>query len=61
MLPQEITEFRMSEGKAAEPYRPAIGQDPETAGRHHRARDRRGELWAMIEIDIFKENHRSSD
>jgi hypothetical protein len=27
----------------------------------HRARDRRGELRAMIEIDIFKENHRFSN
>jgi len=49
------------EGAAAEPYRPAVGGDPETADRHHRGGDRRGELRAMIKIDIFKENHRSSD
>jgi hypothetical protein len=41
--------------------RPAVGQDPETADRHHRGRDRRGELQAMIKIDIFKENHRFSN
>jgi hypothetical protein len=61
MLPQEITEFRRSAGKAAEPYRPAIGEGPETVDRHNRARDRRRELQAMIIIKIFKENHRFSN
>jgi hypothetical protein len=49
------------EGVAAEPYRPAVAQDPETADRRHRGRDRRGELQAMIKIDIFKENRRFSN
>lgn len=49
------------EGTATEPYRPGRRQDLETAELHHRGRDRRGEPWAMIKIDISKENHRSSD
>jgi hypothetical protein len=46
---------------AAEPYWTAVGQDPETAEPRHRGRDRRGELRAMIVIDIFGENHRFSN
>jgi hypothetical protein len=49
------------EGTATEPYRPGRRQDPETAELYHRKRGRRGELRAMIKIDIFKENHRSSN
>ena len=49
------------EGAAAEPYRPAVGQDPETAALHHRERRRRGEIGAMIQIYVFEENHRFSD
>jgi hypothetical protein len=57
------------QGGGAEPYRPAGGQDPETAELRHRGRGQRSELWAMvviyifkeIEIYIFKENHRFSD
>jgi len=48
------------EGASAEPYWPAVGHDPETADRHHRGASRKSELLAMIVIDIFKENHRSS-
>ena len=53
--------FRRSEHAAAGPYRPVGGQDPETAKLHHCGRGRRGELLAMIVIDIFKENHRFSE
>ena len=51
------TDFR----SGAEHYRPAGGQDPETAELRHRGPGHRGELRAMIVIDIFKENHRFSE
>jgi hypothetical protein len=53
--------FSQAAGAAAGPYRPTVNQDPEMAELHHRGRGRRGELRAMIKIDIFKENHRFAD
>jgi hypothetical protein len=40
---------------AAEPYRPAVGRTPPSR------EGSQGELQAMTLIDIFKENHRSSE
>jgi hypothetical protein len=53
--------FSQVEGAAGGPHRPAVGQDPETAEPHHRGRDRRGKPWAMMAINIFRENHRFSE
>ena len=61
MFLEEITDFRKSRRVAAEPYWPAVSQDPETAELDHRGRGGRGELRAMIVINIFKENHRFSN
>jgi hypothetical protein len=49
------------DGEAAEPCRPAVGHDPESAELHHRGQGCIGELRAMTKIDIFTENHRSSN
>jgi hypothetical protein len=51
ILADQLKEF---EDAAAEPYRPAVGQYPETAELRHRGRGRRGELPAMIVINISK-------
>jgi hypothetical protein len=61
LVTKETTARGSSQGAAAEPYRPAVDQDPETAELRHRGRGHRGELRAMIVIDIFKENHRFSE
>src|SRR6516165_2228941 len=45
----------------ADPYRPAVGQHPERLNSTNAGRGRRGQTQAMIAIDIFKENHRSSE
>jgi hypothetical protein len=39
----------------------ALSQDSETVEIHHRGRGRRGELRAMIDSNIFKENHSFSN
>jgi hypothetical protein len=39
----------------------ALGQDSEAVAIQHHGQDGRGELRAMIVIDIFKENHRFSN
>ena len=61
LVTKETTARSSSQGAAAKTYRPAVGQDPETAELRHRGLGRRGELRAMIVIDIFKENHRFSE
>jgi hypothetical protein len=48
------------EDAAAGPYRPTVNQDFETNFTTAK-RGRRGQLRAMIKIDIFKENHRFAD
>jgi hypothetical protein len=59
--PERINPRHPGEGAAAEPYWPAVGQDRDTADRQHRGRGRKGELPAMIKIDVFEENHRFSN
>ena len=52
---------RWAQDAGGDPYRPAGGQKPEMAELHRRGWGRRGELRAITLIDIFKENHRSSE
>jgi hypothetical protein len=61
MFPQEITEFRRSAGKGRRASAAGPRQKPEMPELLDHGRDGRGELQAMIVIDIFKENHRSSN
>jgi hypothetical protein len=53
--------FSQVEGAAAGPHRLAVAQDSETVDRRHRGRGCRGELRAMIVINVFKENHSFSN
>ena len=61
LVTKETTARSSSQDAAAKPYRPAVGQDPETAELRHRGRGRRGELRAVNVIHIFKENHSFSE
>jgi hypothetical protein len=49
------------QGVAAKPYRPAVGQDRETAPTPRSTAGSEVQTAAVIVIDIFEENHRFSD